>query len=54
MKFEPDAPDCTWITHQLMKGSFEIQIWGIFPNLCLKIQMGKTTLEFFLVYQELI
>jgi hypothetical protein len=27
---------------------------GKFPNLCLKIQMGKTTLEFFLVYLELI
>jgi hypothetical protein len=54
MKFKPDAPDCTWITHQLMKGSFEIQIWRIVPNLCLKIQMGKTTFEFFLVYLELI
>jgi hypothetical protein len=47
MKFEPDIPDCSWITHQLTKGSFEIQIWGFFPNICLKIQMGKTTLEFF-------
>jgi hypothetical protein len=54
MKFEPGAPDCTWITHQLMEGSFEIQNWGIVPNLCLMIQMGETTLEFFLVYLELI
>jgi hypothetical protein len=23
MKFEPDAPDCTWIAHQLMK-----RIWN--------------------------
>jgi hypothetical protein len=30
MKPEPEAPECTWITHQLMKGCFEIQIWGIF------------------------
>jgi hypothetical protein len=28
MKFEQGAPDCTWITHQLIKGSLEIQIWG--------------------------
>jgi hypothetical protein len=33
-----------------MKESVEIQIWGIFPNLCLKIQMGETKFEFFLVY----
>jgi hypothetical protein len=30
MKTEPEAPDCTCITHQLMKGSLEIQIWGNF------------------------
>jgi hypothetical protein len=28
MKSELDASDCTWITHQLMKVSFEIQFFG--------------------------
>jgi hypothetical protein len=37
-----------------MKGSLEIQIWGKFRNLWLKIQMEKTTLEFFSVYLEFI
>jgi hypothetical protein len=54
MKFEQGAPDCTRITHKLMKVSLEIQIWGNFSNLCLKIQLGKTKFEFFLVYLELI
>jgi hypothetical protein len=30
VKFEQGAPDYTWIAHQLMKGSLEIQIWEIF------------------------
>jgi hypothetical protein len=30
MQFEQGAHDFTWITHQLMKGSLEIQIWEIF------------------------
>jgi hypothetical protein len=54
MKFEQGAPDCTWITHQLIKGSLEIQIWGKKFNHCLKIQLRKTKFEFFLVYLELI
>jgi hypothetical protein len=33
-----------------MGGSFEFSNLGNFPNLCLKIQMGKTKFEFFSVY----
>jgi hypothetical protein len=33
---------------------FENSNLGNFPNLCLKIQMGKTKFELFFVYLELI
>jgi hypothetical protein len=38
-------------THESEFGNSNL---GKFTNLCLKIQMGKTTLEFFLVYLEVV
>jgi hypothetical protein len=53
MKFEPDAPDCNRITQQLRKKIGNLNLEK-FPNLCLKIHLGKTKFEFFLVYLKLI
>jgi hypothetical protein len=54
MKSEPEVPECTWITHQLMKGNLKIQIWGNFLAFAGIFKWEKQNLNFFLVDLELI